>query len=324
MINNLAQLIEQIETYASTSQPPLRSVLVLHHRSVIVERYWHSFTPTSYQPIYSITKSVISALVGLALADGQLTLSDTLAHWFPDKRFGLPAKSVTIQHLLTMTAGFDKSKRKYTAASDLTDILLARQMAAQPGERFRYTDDDLDLLVAILERAVGQPALDYAQQRLFAPLGIWPDVPRSHRKRLWVVNKQGRVRGGYGLHLTTRELAAFGQLYLQRGQWQGKQLLPADFIAASTLAQTAGGYPEFVKYGYCFWISTANAQHPAFFASGRGGQFIYIVPTLDLVVVITTLSKGDGRSHRVMVTRWVTQFLESTKGALNETAFDRT
>ncbi len=308
--NAFAPLVEQIEAYASMSRPSLKSVLVLHRDTVIVERYWLGFTATSTQPIYSVTKSVVSALVGLALADGKLTLSDTLAQWFPEVVPGSHAASVSIRHLLTMTAGFDRAMGK-GYASDPIGALLRRRAAARPGPKFRYTDDDPDLLVAIIERAVGERALDYAQRRLFAPLGIWKDVPKSQQKRRWIMNKQGQVRGGYGLHLTTRELASFGQLYLQGGKWQGEVLLPADFVMESTRAQVTGGYPEFIKYGYLFWISTDSAGCSAFFASGRGGQYVYVVPARDLVIVVTTSSKGDGRSHRVMITQLVTRFLES-------------
>ena len=304
--NNITGLTQQIETYASRNRPVLRSVLVLHRHTVIVERYWSGFNATSTQPIYSITKSVTSALVGLALADGKLRLSDTLARWFPEVTMGPYAASVTIHHLLTMTAGFDRARGKGYASNPI-GALLRRRAAAKPGQKFRYTDDDPDLLIAIIERAVGEPALDYARQRLFDPLGIWNDVSKSQQKRRWVVNKQGHIRGGYGLHLTTRELASFGQLYLEGGA----PLLPADFVAASTTVQAAGGSPLFVKYGYLFWVSTDSAGRSLFFAAGRGGQCVCVVPALDLVMVITTFSNGDSGSHRVMITRLVTPFIES-------------
>ncbi len=252
LANNRAELIEQIEAYVAVSRPSISSVMVQHHGDVLIERYWHGFTATSYLPVYSITKSVVSALVGLALADGKLTLSDTLAHWYPELHPGLHARSVTIQHLLTMTAGFVPLANKPDGTLDFISILLARQTAFPPGEKFYYSNEDIDLLVDIIERTVGKPTLDYAKERLFAPLGIWQDMPKSYRKRLWKTNKQGHIRGGFGLHLTAPELANFGQLYLQCGEWQGKRLLPADYVMASTSAQASGGYPESVKYGHLF------------------------------------------------------------------------
>ena len=135
-------------------------------------------------------------------------------------------------------------------------------------------------------------------------------MPKSNRKRLWMTDRQGHVKGGYGLHLTTRELAALGQLYLHHGEWQGEQLIPAEYVAASTTMQTSAGYPEFVRYGYYWWVLTDSSGHPAFFASGRGGQYVYVVPALDLVIVVTCGDQNaDGRSHRVMASHMVTTFV---------------
>jgi CubicO group peptidase (beta-lactamase class C family) len=313
-MNHRARFDAEIEAYAAASRPFLNSMLVLHRGTVISEHYWHGFAATSYQPVFSITKSITSALVGLALADGKLTLSDTLAQWFPEVGFaqGSHAASVTVQHLLTMTAGFQKVTARIPSA-DPIGALLKRGSASVPGEKFHYVNEDVDLLVAILERAVGESVANYAFRRLFTPLGFWHNVPKANRKRLWKMDKQGRVKGGRGLHLTTRELGLFGQLYLQAGRWEGEQVLPPDFVAASTTAKVSGGYPEFVRYGYLWWISTDSIGRPAFFASGAGGQYVYVLPALDLVIVMTTATSKimDGRPHRVMVVRLVTDLIAS-------------
>ncbi|MFN8371507.1 MAG: serine hydrolase [Anaerolineae bacterium] len=312
-VHNLDSLLEEIEQYAAASRPFLHSLLVLHHDTVLLERYWRAFAATSYQPVFSVTKSVVSALAGLALIDGKLTLADTLAHWFPEVPLSAHAASVTVHHLLTMTAGFAPSSGK-PDPNDVINALLKRPAVAVPGEKFHYDNNDPNLLVAVIERAVGIPALDYAYQRLFTPLGIWRDVPKSNRKRLWMTDRQGQAKGGYGLHLTTRELAALGQLYLHNGRWESEQLIPADYVTASTTLQAAGGYPEFVKYGYYWWVLTDSSGHPAFFASGRGGQYIYVVPALDLVVVVTCGDQNaDGRPHRVMAARMVTKFVAAMR-----------
>ncbi len=309
---DLARFDAEIEAYAEASRPLLQSVLILHRGKLISEHYWRGFTTTSYQPVFSITKSVVSALIGMALADGRLTLTDTMAQWFPEIGFapGAHAASVTVRHLLTMTAGFQEVGGRM-ASDDPMAVLLRRAPASVPGEKFRYSSEDVDLLVAVLERAVGEPAIDYAHRRLFMPLGIWRDIAKSYRKRLWQTDKQGRVKGSRGLHLTTRELASFGQLYLQGGRWQDKQLLPPNFVAASTMAQASGGYPERVKYGYLWWVSVDSEGRPAFFASGAGGQYLYILPSLDLVIAITsTLKNIDGRPLRVMIVRLVTHLMK--------------
>jgi CubicO group peptidase (beta-lactamase class C family) len=301
----------EIEAYAAATRPLLQSVLILHRGKLISEHYWRGFATTSYQPVFSITKSVVSALIGMALADGRLTLADTMAHWFPEMGFapGGHAASVTIRHLLTMTAGFQEVDGRM-ASDDPIAALLRRAPASAPGETFRYVTEDVNLLIPVLERAVGESAIDYAHSRLFMPLGIWRDISKFNRKRLWKTDKQGRVKGDRGLHLTTRELASFGQLYLQGGRWQDEQLLLPDFVAASTTAQVSGGYPERVKYGYLWWVSVDSEGRPAFFASGAGGQYVYVLPSLDLVVAITsTLTNMDGRPHRVMIVRLVTDLM---------------
>ena len=311
-------LIEQLESYASTCRPFLNSFLARYRGSVLVERYFHGCTPETHQHIFSVTKSVVSALVGLALGDGKLTLSDTLLRWFPEMSMSAEAATVTLQHLLTMTAGFERLKEKQTTFHPI-ERLLRRKTVALPGKQFQYDNDDPSLVVAIIERAVGEPVLDYAHRRLFAPLGIWNGVPKSGRKQLWKVNKEGLPKGGFGLHLTTRELAAFGQLYLQSGKWQGDQLLPAEYVSASTTMQVSGSYPEFVRYGYYWWASTDSAGRSAFFASGAGGQYIYVMPARDLVVVITSaFANMDARPRRVMVTRLVSQFLDSAEGVAGQ------
>lgn len=312
----LARFDTEIESYAALSRPALQSALIMHRGNMISEHYWRGFAPTSYQHVFSITKSVTSALIGMALADSRLTLDDTLAQWFPEIDFAAEAHAtaVTIRHLLTMTAGFEKTPAR-TASGDTIAALLRRGTACVPGETFRYVNEDVDLLIPILERAVGVPAVEYAHTRLFKPLGIWHDVTKSARKRLWKTDKQGHVKGSRGLHLTTHELASFGQFYLQGGRWQGKQLLLPEFVAASTTAQVTGGYPERVKYGYLWWVSLDSAGRRAFFASGAGGQYVYVLPPLELVVVITSALKNlAGLAHRVMIVRLVTDLINASMG----------
>lgn len=312
----LARYDREITAYAAMSRPVLQSVLVQHRGALIAEHYWHGFSASSRQPIYSVTKSVLSALAGMALAAGRLRLSDTLAECFPELPLepGAHAASVTVQHLLTMTSGFQRASGR-KSGEDPIPGLLRRPRAAPPGQRFAYSNDDVDLLAVILERALGEPALDYAQRCLFDPLDIWSEVPKSQRRRLWKSDRQGRTKGSHGLHLSSRELIRFGQLYLQGGQWQGETLISPDYLAASTMQQVRGGYPEQLPYGYLWWITRDRDGQPAYFASGAGGQYLCIFPARALVIAITsTLKNLSGLSHRVMITRMVTEWIGPEAG----------
>ncbi|MBZ0295511.1 MAG: beta-lactamase family protein, partial [Anaerolineae bacterium] len=177
-VHSLERFDAELDAYAAASRPPLSSVLVSYCGNIVSEHYWGGQAVTSYRPIFSVTKSVVSALIGLALADGKLTLTDTLAQWFPEMDFapGSHAVSVTIQHLLTMTSGFEKLPGR-VASEDRLAVLLRRRSDALAGETFHYLNEDIDLLIAILERATGESAIDYAYRRLFTPLGLWSDVP---------------------------------------------------------------------------------------------------------------------------------------------------
>ena len=310
---DVTQFDAELDAYAALSRPSLNSVLVLQQGRVLSEHYWRGFSTKSYQPIYSITKSVVSALVGCAIADGKLTLSDTLAYWFPEFDFASHSRtaSVTVQHLLTMSAGFQKPVGRIPS-DNLIPSLLGRKSASVPGEKFHYVNEDVDLLAILLERAIGEPVTEYAVRRLFSPLGIWRDVPKSNRKRLWKTDRQGHAKGGAGLHLSTPELALLGQLYLQNGRWEDVQLLPVDYVTATTSPQSSGGYPERLKYGYLWWIATDYRGNRAFFASGAGGQYVYVQPADNLVTVITTtLKRQDGRPHRVTVVRLINKLILS-------------
>ncbi|MBK8022430.1 MAG: serine hydrolase [Chloroflexi bacterium] len=305
----LDRLYEAADAYAKYCRPPVHTFLVQHRGEIVAERSWWGYTPTSTQPVFSITKSVVSALVGIALGDGKLALSDTLGQWFPELPAESPSRAITVEHLLTMTGGFVPLKARLTG-DDPLPALLNRPLNDPPGQQFHYDNEAVDLLAVLVERAVGEPALDFAVRRLFTPLGIWSDVPKSGRRRLWQADRQKRVLGGYGLHLTTHEMAAFGQLYLQRGCWQGQQIVPVEYVAASTSVQSAGGYAEMVKYGYLWWVTSDRSGHAAFYASGRGGQYIYVVPALELVVVITSTARSaDGRAHRVTRSRLAVQYV---------------
>jgi CubicO group peptidase (beta-lactamase class C family) len=310
--------------------PALRSVLVVRHGVLVLERYYHGATQATYFNSFSVTKSVTSALIGIALGEHTLggldqPIGRLLATHLPprpDPRL----RSATVEQVLTMTAGLPPDPTDgappslvHAPASDWVRFVLGQHPATTPGSRFAYSSDGSHLLSAIIADATGQTTLRYAQAKLFAPLGIASDdpfepvfAPRNQAAYqragfAWPTDPQG-YHLGYGfLKLTARDLAKFGYLYLKGGTWEGRQVIPAAYVRAATQPQvpTGGTFGPFTGYGYQWWTTTEQG-HQAFAAMGLGGQLIEVVPDLDLVVVMTSelTTAADvrtgGESHKMV------------------------
>jgi CubicO group peptidase (beta-lactamase class C family) len=311
-----AGLVTDLDAKAAY-HPQLRSLLVIRHGELVYERYWHGDTHTG-QEAFSVTKSFTGALVGIALGDHQLkslhqTVGALLARHLPagaDPRL----VKVTVAQLLTMTSGLagdDPTQsgdpglmQRLHQSRDWVRHILSRRLATTPGTTFAYSNASSHLLSAIVADATGQSTLAYARARLFNPLGIHtehalvgvdaPNVPPALRQAYqraavaWPTDPQGYHTGFSGLKLPARDLAKLGYLYLNGGRWDGVQVVPADYVRASTQAHsrpppTAGAN----GYGYQWWVTTEHG-HPSFAAVGYGGQFVQVIPDLDLVVVITS------------------------------------
>ena len=251
-----------------TKLPGVTSVLVAKHGRITREDYYAGLKANDRVPVFSITKSVVSALVGIALADGQLrSVDERLTDFFP----GADAR-IRLRHLLSMTAGYG---HQLNFGDTDAAALAARPLVNPPGTTFNYDSGSSDLLAAIVERATGMSIADYARTRLFAPMGI-RDVrwPGSH--------------GGSGLLLRPRELLAFGQLYLDQGIRHGRHVVPASWVRASTSPhiRVEPRYGITDGYGYDWWIETRG--QPFFAAHGYLGQALVVFPRLDEVVLVTS------------------------------------
>jgi len=303
----------ELQRLARVNRPRMRGIAISRGDDLLFEEYFAGFDGSSYHRVNSITKSVLSALTGIALARGALALDDPITKFFgPEAKMLRDARAhaITVHHLLTMTSGFERHiLGGYIRSTEPYQVLLGRRITRAPGERFRYDNGDADLLAGLLERAVGEPLAAFAQRTLFGPLGIWADLavrfwtrptPGRHSfspwcwwdermGTLWKTNAAGGYKGAYGLHMTVRELLAFGRLYAQTGRWNGRQIIPVGYLAASLTAHSAGGYPLYCPYGYLWWLDTAGLA-PAFFASGFGGQMVYVVPASGIVVVVVAAS----------------------------------
>ena len=251
-----------IDDDARAVYPGLRSVLVVRHGVLVFEHYYHGATPATSFNVFSVTKSLTSALAGIALGEHALgglqqPIGRLLATHLPpnpDPRL----RRATLEQVLTMTAGLpadsaDGSPPSLVHASDWVRFVLSQHPLATPGGRFAYSSDGSHLLSAIVADSTGQPTLRYAQAKLFGPLGIASDhpftpvfAPRNQAAYqragfAWPTDPQG-YQLGYGfLRLTARDLARFGYLYLKGGNWQGRQVVPAAYVRAATQPHVATG-----------------------------------------------------------------------------------
>lgn len=272
----------------------LRSLLVVREGKLVFERYYHGWTADTLADVRSVTKSIVSTLVGLALQDGFVhSLDDPITDYLHAPEFPVRPEhgAITVRHLLTMTGGFDWDEddtniySDWVRSSDQVAFVLNRQVSSTPGSTFLYNSAAVHLLGVVLEKATGMELEAYADRELFEPIGI--------TRRVWEPATQGYVNGGAGLDVTPRDLARFGQLALQAG-WSGSRaVVPGAWLDEATVRRfgwtVAAGPIEHVSYGYLWWV---DLDHDAYFAWGHGGQFVYVVPSLDLVVVTTTQWRG--------------------------------
>ena len=257
--------------------PHMRSVLVIRHGYLIFEEYYQGM-PNDYQEVASVAKSIIATLIGVALREGYIqSVDQKVVDFYPE--YVTPntdprIRDMTLEHVLTMTSGLD---RETDYGEDWLESTLEQSVSSTPGQVFHYNDSAVHLLSGILTRTSHMTAIEFGNKYLFQPLGI-PLPP-------WEADPQGNSVGGDGLALRPREMAKIGHLYLNQGFWDGSQLVPAEWVRETTHKHTDADILN-DDYGYLWWVTTVEG-HAAYYAAGFGGQFIYVVPDLDLVVVMT-------------------------------------
>jgi len=270
--------------------PLFRALLVARHGRLVAEDYFGGTDSTTLFDVRSVTKSVVCALTGIALRDGVLpgTAASVAFYLASFDTLDSADSAVTVRHLLTMTSGYawDETTgpdyNSWIVADNHVQYLLDRAHAASPGATFTYNSAAVHTLGVVLEDAAATPLPRYASEHLFGALGV--DTVA------WEPLDRGTVNGGAGIALRGRDLLKFGQLFLQRG-WSGDaSVVPESWVDSVTRPQfawrTVMGPLQRVTYGMLWWVSDANPA--AYFAWGYGGQFVYVVPSRDLVVVATT------------------------------------
>jgi CubicO group peptidase (beta-lactamase class C family) len=307
----------------ATEMETLYGLLVVKNGYLIAEKYLNEGTVEQKALLQSASKSYLSALVGIALDQGCLSSMDQkMLDFFPEAvdQVADPRKAqITIRHMLQMRAGYPDEETNSTYLDALywgeyLPLIAEFPLVSDPGTKFNYSNLTSSWLAIILARACGEDLKSYAQQQLFTPMGI--EVGD------WLQDRDGYYIGSGGIHLTAREAARFGALYLDDGAYQGTQIIPADWVRDSlrTYSERARNYGMSVRfrdmgYGYQWWSARAG-EHHVNFAWGHGGQLIVLLDELDMVVVTTAdpfFAQHDGQSwqHEKAIMNLVADFVKS-------------
>jgi len=267
----------------------IHSFVIVRHGKIVSEGWWNPYGKDLKHVMFSVSKSFTSTGVGIAIAENKLKLTDKVVSFFPNS---LPdtvstyMKEMTVRDLLMMSAGMEADPL-FTArsAKDWPKAFLSAKVDHKPGTVFKYNNMATFMLSAIVQKATGEKLFDYLKPRLFEPLGI--------RNVTWDETPEGYTFGAIGLRIQSGDMAKFGQLLLQKGKWNGKQLVPAAWVAEATSFKIESSDPgnkspkelnDWAQgYGYQFWRCRNNGYR----ADGLGGQFIIVLPEKDAVIVLT-------------------------------------
>ena len=296
--DNVATAMDTFFQEAANDSMDVHSVMIVKDGSVIYSRWQSQGVDTVPHVLHSVSKTFTATAVGLAIVDGKMALTDKVIDYFPDN---LPAevsdnlKAMTVRDLLTMSCGHDvEPSFRGNAEQDWVTAFLAHPVVHEPGTFYLYNSLGTYMLSAIVQKVTGEKVVDYLTPRLFEPLHI--DKPQ------WDESPQGINTGGWGLYLKTEDLAKMGQLLLQKGEWNGKQLIPAEWVAEMSKKQVDSVNPgtrledaaakgmtvetsDWMQgYGYQMW----RCRPGCFRADGARGQYIIVVPDKNAVIAITS------------------------------------
>ncbi|MDR6553504.1 serine hydrolase [Paenibacillus qinlingensis] len=309
------------KTFEVFDKQGVHSVAIIRHGVLVADAYKEGIQAEIPQDMKSVTKSVTSALVGIALAEGKLKSPEQrLAVFFPELEKDPLKSKIRLKHLLSMTSGLawdnyqEHSSNEMMHEPDWIQYILDRPVKHEPGEVFNYSNGDAHLLSAVLEKVTGMTMLDYAKSRLFEPLGI-TNVSWNH-------DHNGMTIGAWALALTLEDMAKIGLLYLKEGQWEGKSIIPQAWIRTSLAKRIHLNYSNGTRgtYGYYWWSKTlakgivrgSRKEMDVFYASGSGGRRIFVIPDLDLIVALTANTEDVDMPEGLLL--HVLQSIRSDKG----------
>jgi CubicO group peptidase (beta-lactamase class C family) len=288
--------LQQMDDFLENECPSMGSALVIRNGFIVFEKYYSGNENHTY-PIWSVTKSVISALIGIALDNNYIeSVDQKIVAIFPEYTSRINdtrVEKITIRHLLTMSSGFSTSTRGLSSMGSC----FSHTMITEPGSEAYYNSCSSHLLSGIISKSTKMKTREFCQQNLFKPLGI--------EKPPWQVGIEGYAMGGYGLSMRTKDMAKIGYLYLNNGVWDNKQIIPAEWIKESTQKQSTISLEKIESsYGYQWWVGSSKG-YSCFYAFGAGGQYIHVIPDLNVVVVFTANGLGLNPKHKGITDKFI-------------------
>lgn len=286
-------VLTELNTHINRNLPHMRSLLIARHGVLIYEEYYNGATVDELQNVQSITKSIVSALVGIAMDRGYIKDLDSKAiNYFPEYKENIKdslLNDITLYHLLTMSSGIDEAAPMTKLK---TESILSQKLLFEPGAKFKYSSPGSHVISDILQRAIGISLMEFTKKNMLEPLGI--------QKIIWYQNDEGIYSGGYSSLWRSRDILKFGQLYLNQGSWNGKQIVPNWYINESTKTHIAGDfYGAQVEYGYLWWT---NLFSEGYAALGYGDHYLLIIPEFDLVILCTSDSQQPIYKEHIRLT----------------------
>lgn len=309
-------IIDFIDALEKNRTDEMHGFVLMRHGQVAAQGWWDPYKPEDPHMLFSLSKSFTSTAIGIAQAEGLLSINDPVISFFPDETPENPSenlKSMRISDLLRMNTGHNEDPTGKVREDTVSWIraFLALPVEHKPGTRFLYNSAGTFMLSAIIQKVTGQSLLEYLKPRLFDPLGIMNPT--------WETAPGGISIGGWGLKITTRDIAAFGQLYLQKGVWEGKQLVPEAWVEEATSLRTSNGSNPDSDwdhgYGYQFW----RCRHGLYRGDGAFGQYCIVFPEQDAVLAINSGTRDMGA---IMNLAWEFLLPAFKEGKLEESEKD--
>jgi CubicO group peptidase (beta-lactamase class C family) len=297
-------ILKDMDKYVTKYMSQITSIMVLRKGNIVFEKYYQG-NEHSLREIRSVTKSLLSSLIGIAIKERFINSVDQkVIHFFPQYKNSIidqQVNEITVKNLLTMTSGIPYSYSvevydQWRRGENLIRSAFVNKLVSEPGQVFNYNDPGVHILSGIISKSTNMRADLFAGNYLFGELGI--------EHYTWATDNQGNNIGCSELKLSTRDMAKFGQLYLNKGKWGEKQIIPQSWVEESTNKQNEGGAPSGENYGYLWWV-TGIEGHSSFFAMGYGGQFIYVIPDMEIVTVITSTLEAHHEENRDIISKFI-------------------